>query len=260
MIDNNTISILGSGWLGAPLASQLTENGYKVNLSTRTVDKLSTLEQAHITPYLVDIDNIESNIHRFLDAETLIINITCKELSAFERLAKEIETSAVKQVLFISSTSVYPNDAGVCYESDQLEVETNLRKIEKCFTDNPYFQCTVLRLAGLIGRKRHPGRFFASGKSIKDGLGKVNLIHQADCIKLIECILTQQAWGEVFNGCADNHPTKKDYYTEMAVSLGLPKPNYIIAENSASKVISNEKVKRKLGYQFIYPNILDISF
>jgi len=258
MISDNTVSILGSGWLGSPLARYFSKAKYDVKISTRKDEKLTTLQELNTTPFLIDIEHIDSNIQAFLNAKTLIINITCKALPAFERLAKEIETSAVKQVLFISSTSVYPNDAGVCYESDQLEVETNLRKIEKCFTDNPHFQCTVLRLAGLIGRKRHPGRFFASGKSIKDGLGKVNLIHQADCIKLIECILTQQAWGEVFNGCADNHPTKKDYYTEMAVSLGLPKPNYIIAENSASKVISNEKVKRKLGYQFIYPNILEI--
>ncbi|WP_409440328.1 NAD(P)-binding domain-containing protein [Psychromonas sp. GE-S-Ul-11] len=259
MINNKTVSILGSGWLGEPLANHLAQAGYEVGLSTRTPTKVSTLKKTRVTPHIIDIEALQGNVKDFLQAQTLIINITCKALPAFEKLAEEIAKSPIQQVLFISSTSVYPNDAGLCSESDQLTSETNLRKIEKCFTDNIGFECTVLRLAGLIGRKRHPGRFFASGKSIKDGFGKVNLIHQADCIKLIETILTQQAWGEIFNGCADNHPTKKDYYTEMALSLGLPKPDYIIAENSATKVISNEKVKRTLGYQFIYPNILDVS-
>lgn len=259
MISHNTVSILGSGWLGSPLAGYLSKAKYDVKISTRKDEKLTPLQELNTTPFLIDIEHIDSNIQAFLNAKTLIINITCKALPAFELLVKEIEKSAVQQVLFISSTSVYPNDAGLCQESDQIENETNLRKIEKCFTNNPHFKCTVLRLAGLIGRKRHPGRFFASGKTIKDGFGKVNLIHQADCIKLIETILVQQAWGEIFNGCADNHPIKKDYYTEMALSLGLPKPDYVLAENSANKVISNEKVKQRLNYEFIYPNILDIT-
>ena len=261
MNQNDTVSILGSGWLGLPLASSLQLAGKTVHLSTRTASKAKQLTDLNFKSYIVDIERgLDSlnNVEDFLQANTLVINITSKSLSAFQDLVTVIETSPIEHVLFISSTSVYGNNQGICKESDLLETETNLRKIEKLFTDNAHFDCSVIRFAGLIGRKRHPGRFFAGGKSIKDGYAKVNLIHQLDCIKLIEAILQQQAWGDVFNGCADNHPTKQSYYTKMALSLGYPEPECLITEPSASKIVCNEKIKTQLGYQFIYPDICNI--
>jgi len=254
------ISVLGSGWLGKPLAEQLLASGYQVNVSTRDADKAAQLAAMGLQPHIIDIEHLSATLDAFLQASTLIINITSKDKSAYQALAQAIEKSPVQQVLFISSTSVYGSQQGLCQESTVLETETNLRQIERLFTDNPHFQCSVIRFAGLIGAKRHPGRFFASGKSIKDSQAKVNLIHQVDCLKLIETILTQQAWGEVFNGCADNHPTKADYYTKMAVTLGYPAPTCLTADVASNKVVCNDKIKRHLGYQFIYPDIEQIPW
>lgn len=255
-----TISILGSGWLGLPLAESLQLAGNIIHLSTRSENKADQLSHFNVKPYIIDIENNVDDIHNFLQANTLIINITAKSLAAYQSLAIEIEKSPIEHVLFISSTSVYGSHHGLCKESDALDNETNLRKIERVFTDNIHFDCTVIRFAGLIGRKRHPGRFFTSGRSIKDGNAKVNLIHQVDCIKLINTILEQQAWGEIFNGCADNHPTKKNYYSEMALSLGYPAPDCLMVENSDTKIVCNEKIKTQLGYQFIYPDISKINW
>jgi UDP-N-acetyl-D-mannosaminuronate dehydrogenase len=47
------ISILGCGWLGLPLAKALLENGFSVNGSTTSVEKLSVLENLGIQPYLI---------------------------------------------------------------------------------------------------------------------------------------------------------------------------------------------------------------
>ena len=254
MKQENTISILGSGWLGQPLAETFKKAEYCVHLSTRSLDKAKQLEALNVEPYIVDIENLIDTIQPFLNAEILIINITCKALSAYQHLLSEIENSPIKKVLFISSTSVYPSHYGLCKEDEPLTEETNLRCIEKLFAESTHFECTVIRFAGLIGAKRHPGRFFASGKSVKDGNGKVNLIHQDDCLKLIDTIIAQKAWGEIFNGCADNHPTKKDYYCSMASSLGYSEPECMILENSATKVVCNQKIKNKLGYEFIHPD------
>ncbi|TEW53994.1 dTDP-glucose 4,6-dehydratase [Psychromonas sp. RZ22] len=255
MYKNNKIGILGSGWLGKPLAMSLQSEVESIYLSTRSQLKVEQLSDNNITAYVIDIEALGKNIQTFLQVETLIINITCKDISAYQKLLIEIEKSAVKYVLFISSTSVYPRDHSLSKESDILKIETNLRLIEKLFTENTHFDCTVIRFAGLIGPKRHPGRFFITGKDVKDANARVNLIHQADCIKLIKTILKQEAWREIFNGCADNHPTKKDYYSAMAKSLGYPEPNCLVIENSATKIICNEKIKKQLGYQFIYPDI-----
>ncbi|MEJ6079833.1 NAD(P)H-binding protein [Vibrio sp. 1-Bac 57] len=256
--ENSIISILGSGWLGLPLAKSLQQDGKNIRVSTRSQAKAKQLSEQNLKSYVVDIENELTDVLPFLQAETLIINITSKQFTAYQALVAEIEKSPIKHVLFVSSTSVYANDQGWCKESDTLTHETNLRLIEKLFTDNPAFDCSVIRFAGLIGPKRHPGRFFASGKSIRDGDAKVNLIHQLDCIKLVKVVIAQGAWGEIFNGCADNHPSKSDYYSTMAKSLGYPEPNCQFSDNAVSKIVCNEKVKVQLNYQFIFPDIYKV--
>jgi len=257
---DTSISILGSGWLGLPLAEHLLGVVKTIHLSTRSLEKSKQLATLGFKAHLVDIEEMSTQVQTFLNSEILIINITNKSIEAFQNLRSEIEKSTIKHVLFISSTSVYVSDQSLCKETDSIHVENNLRKIEKLFTDNTHFDCTIIRLAGLIGPKRHPGRFFAGGKVIKDGNAKVNLIHRVDCIRLITTVLEQNAWGEVFNGCADTHPVKKEYYSKMALSLGYPEPEYIIADKGSNKVICNEKIKTALGFQFIYPDLYHINW
>ena len=262
MLETNNIAILGSGWLGFSLAQCLLAQDPSLHLSTRSNTKLTALSHAGFNAYIIDIEalsgNDQADVASFLQVDTLIINITSKEISAYQQLLTQIEKSSIKQVLFISSTSVYPNNHGRCREGDVLTQETNLRCIEKLFMNSSAFSCTVIRFAGLIGPKRHPGRFFATGKTLKDAHAKVNLIHRDDCIKLITEVLTQQAWGEIFNGCADNHPTKQDYYTGMAGSLGFAPPKTLIVNHGANKIVCNQKIKQQLGYQFIYPDIYHV--
>ena len=50
------ISLLGCGRLGFPLAIQLLKQGYLINGSTRTTSKMSTLKNAGIIPYLIDVE------------------------------------------------------------------------------------------------------------------------------------------------------------------------------------------------------------
>ncbi len=98
------ISILGSGWLGLPLAIELNQQGYQVKASSRSEERLSQVKQAGISAYIYDIESAE-NDSDFLQADILIINITSKNIDAFSKLIKNIENSIIKKVLFISSTS-----------------------------------------------------------------------------------------------------------------------------------------------------------
>ncbi|MEH6454292.1 MAG: dTDP-glucose 4,6-dehydratase, partial [Psychromonas sp.] len=117
---DKSISVLGSGWLGLPLARLLQQQFSQVNISTRSTEKSNQLEALGLTPFIIDIENFTDNIQPFLQSETLIVNITGKNIDAFKSLLQEIEKSPVKKVLFTSSTGVYPQQAGVCYESDDL--------------------------------------------------------------------------------------------------------------------------------------------
>lgn len=255
------ISILGAGWLGRRLAAQFVRNGNLVKIATRSADRLKRLKVTNVATYQVDIEKLADNIQDFLNAQILIINITSKNIDAFKNLLKEIEKSPVENVLFISSTSVYPTGHGLCRESDKLDITAHpLLQIEKIVSDNKHFQTTILRFSGLIGPERHPGHFFSSGKKIRDPQASVNLIHLYDCINIIKSIAEKQAWGEVFNACADSHPSKLVYYTKCSLLLGLNAPEFLNPEISSNKVVCNNKVKALLDYKFIYPDLEQITW
>ncbi|MFQ3175272.1 MAG: nucleoside-diphosphate-sugar epimerase [Psychromonas sp.] len=255
-----SISILGSGWLGLPLAKLLQSDFDAVNISTRTEDKLTQLSSSGLQPFVIDIENITDNIQPFLQSNTLIINITSKNVAGFKNLLKEIEISPVKEILLVSSTSVYPAENGLCQESQQLNMSSHpWLIIEQLFSQNKNFKTTIIRFSGLIGGKRHPGRFFASGKAIQFADAGVNLIHITDCLAIIGIIIQRHIFPELFNACADTHPSKAQFYTLNALALGFNKPNLSEDYLQSNKIISNEKLKNRLNYQFTHGDLLQLD-
>ena len=253
-----TISILGSGWLGLPLAEHLAQQGYGIKASTRSPERFEAIKTCLATPYIVDIDNLNDDVGDFLKADILIVNITSKNIEAFITLISRIEASSITKTIFVSSTSVYSNTNAVVTESDAVEdVNSALYQIENLFLSNECFDTTVIRFAGLIGYSRHPGRFFGE-RNIPQPDAPVNLIHRDDCIAIIDAIVEQGIWGEVLNACADTHPSKREFYSYARQSLGIAPPGFDDPGEARYKVINNEKIKRLLGYRFKYSNLMTI--
>jgi len=241
-----TISILGSGWLGLPLALELSKQ-YSIKLSTRSVEKLESLEAKNITPYIVEIDNIIQTIEEFLEADILIINIPSKNIESFKNLSQYIEKSQIKKLILISSTSVCRDE------------KSPLLSIEKIFQDMDK-KTTILRFGGLIGYGRNPANFFKNNKIVPNPQTPVNMIHRDDCIAIIQEILKQDVFDEVFNCCSPTHSTKKEFYTYCAISSGLPIPTFDTVENKEQyTIIPTEKLLNKLNYQFIHPDLMKIK-
>ena len=218
------ISILGCGWLGEPLAISLLESGYLVKGSTTTESKLTTLEASQIEAYLVDISEFE-DYDTFLNTDILIIAITSNDIDGFESLIAQIEDSSIQKVIFISSTSVYPNSNSVVTEETKTK-EVPLVEIEELFRQNNCFETTILRFAGLFGGERHPGNWFSDGRKIPQPNGYVNMIHQEDCIEIIHEIIDQNCWDTTLNACADHHPTRKEFYAIAKLCKDLMLPEF----------------------------------
>jgi len=265
-IKKHKISILGGGWLGYPLAQTLSELGAWVNLATRSQQRLDTYKLAsNVESFLIDIENlqekIKQNIAAFLSADILIVNITNKNIPAFAEFIHLIEKSSIKHVMFISSTSVYPDNNSIISEDDGIELTDHpLSQIENLFKQATTFTTTVVRFSGLIGYERHPGRFFRNGKTIKNAQAKVNLIHRDDCLNILVQIINDDVWGESFNVCSDAHPNKQEFYTYAAESLGLEPAKCDVETTPLFKIIDNKKIKNKLNYQFIYPDVMALDF
>jgi nucleoside-diphosphate-sugar epimerase len=240
-----TISILGSGWLGLPLSTELSQR-YKINLSTRTQKKKESLKTKRINTFLLDIDAdyMAQDINEFLQSDILIINIPSKNIDGFKKLIHHIVRSNIKGIIFISSTSVCNNDT------------SPLKTIEGLFQDTE-IKTTILRFSGLFGYSRNPANFFKNGRTVKNPLAPVNMIHRDDCISIIKEIIRQDIFDEVFNCCSPSHPTKKDFYTYCAVSSGLDIPTFdTMDDTSMYKIINSDKLITQLNYKFICDDLL----
>ncbi|MFT7159872.1 MAG: nucleoside-diphosphate-sugar epimerase [Bacteroidia bacterium] len=257
---------MGCGWLGLPLAKHLVSKGHVIKGSTTSESKISNLKRNGVEPFLIDLRAVQSTaeISKFLASEFLVIAIPprVKHHNNFkeqiESLISFIEKSTIKKVIFISSTSVYPNTNNLVTEEDISIPESDsgivLLEVERLLQSNKFFQTTILRMAGLYGYDRQPGRFLAGKKELVNADGKVNLIHQDDCIQIINNVLEKQLWNEVYNCCSDEHPTRQEFYTKAALTLGMEPPEFLPKEKSVFKIISNQKLKAALNYEFIHPD------
>lgn len=270
MDTKETISIMGCGWLGLPLAEQLLQHGYTVKGSTTTPDKIESLLLKGITPYLLDLstDSLdESALMDFLDAQILVLNIPPhlrsdggeSYMQQMRLLLKKLLKSSVSRVLFVSSTSVYQDLNRVVTEEDIVFTEEQqpdhmLLQAERLFQEREDWMTTIVRFAGLVGGNRQPGRFLAGKSGVPNGDGPVNLIHLDDCLAILGRIIEQDKWGQVYNACADNHPLRREFYTAAATSLGLVPPSFADMSETAFKLINSQKLKDDLAYQFIHPD------
>ncbi len=262
------ISILGCGWLGFPLAKHLVTRGHNVKGSTTSQEKLNRLEKNNIQPFLLKLTPQLENpnkVRSFWNSEILVLNIPPgrKRDNVIDFHTKQITSVKdaladfpIKFVIFVSSTSVYPELPGMVTEEDTIagkagrESGNALLKAEGILRVHSSFKTTVVRFGGLIGGDRHPVNYLAG----KSGLGKasapVNLIHLDDCIKIITKIVENKITGEVFNAVSDNHSTRKSYYTKAAKAKGLKPPKFKKDQRKDYKTVSNEKLQAKLGHTF----------
>jgi nucleoside-diphosphate-sugar epimerase len=251
------VSILGCGWLGKSLAASFLEEGFSVKGSTTSEEKIEILELLGIETHLVNISVFEE-FDSFLDTDILIIAITSKDIEGFENLISQIQKSLVQKVMFISSTSVYESLNRVVTEEDAV-LKSPLTTIENLFRENTFFETTIIRFSGLFGGDRHPANWFINDRKIPQPKGFVNMIHRADCIKIIHEIINQNCWNSTFNACTNHHPTRRDFYTIAKLSKGFKVPEFEENEEYTWKIISSDKVQKVLGYEFIHDNLLAIK-
>ena len=163
-------------------------------------------------------------------------------------LIEELISHKIPKVLFVSSTSVYPDVNREVFENEELEPEKGsgqaLKIVENMLLARKEFKTTIVRFGGLVGYDRLPGRFLAAKKDVANADAPVNIIHQDDCIEIISQIIEQDIWGEVFNACADEHPLRKDYYIKAAVKVGLEPPVFAENKDLSYKLINSDKLKK----------------
>ncbi len=262
------ISILGCGWLGFPLAKKAIVAGHTISGSTTSLAKMELLQKNNINPFQISVneDGIVGDISGLLkDSELLIVNIPPKLragnaenfVQKIKHLIPHLEEASLKNVLLVSSTSVFGENNTMVTESSTPNPDTEsgrqLLEVENLLQQNKAFTTTILRFGGLIGEDRQPGRSLAGKTNLANPDTPVNLIHLEDCIGILLTIIAKQNFGEIWHGVAPFHPTRKEYYTQKTIQLQLPIPEFQTNSNSSLKLIESDKIATLLGYSYQLP-------
>jgi nucleoside-diphosphate-sugar epimerase len=285
-----SVGIIGCGWLGSALAHQLQGNGVKVAATRSNSDNVEQLISDGIDASVLLLPNEQSelNDHAVFNSQCLVIAITPQfkqgRADYGDKVAQLVIAAkanpSVEQVILLSSTAVYNGLSGDISETATLDLTADkvdvLKQAEQAVLSFSGTACGklqsaadekasyVLRLAGLVGPNRHPGKFLLNGRMLKSPEAKVNLIHQQDVIGLILSLLTNSIASGIFNGVSATHVSKKEYYQTAAKALGIATPRFevnakeeAVDGKTTARVVLGNKAETELSYQFIYSDLLE---
>ncbi len=236
-----SIAVIGCGWLGLPIASDLAERGFKVIGTTTREERIPDIES----------HGIRGRVYRIGDpkppqAEGYVINVppskTSDYVASLRATAEQLPPKS--NVLFISTTSVYTGKPdifpesqvvpGIASPADHNSTSkhssipiADLIMAEGVFWSGPKGRGTILRCGGLVGTGREPGRFLAGKIDVPDPDKLVSISPLDEVVYLVALIIATGDWGKLINAVERDRPTRRDFYTKAALDLGLEPPKFV---------------------------------
>jgi nucleoside-diphosphate-sugar epimerase len=267
------IAIIGAGWLGKPLAARLLALHYPLTVSCSGVEKRDSLRESGIPAVQAILaEEPQGDWHTLLSGKDIAIcllppNRGNHAETAFAQQIKQLlnllEQHQVPKLIFISSTSIYHKTNQQLSETAPLDPHSSVYLAEQVIAANQTITSTVLRFSGLISHDRNPtttlSKKSSQGHIVTAGLSPVNLIHRNDCIGIIEQIIVQECWGEVFNACCDCHPSRQQFYQLNAQQLEIAEPQFSPDDSQPACIIDNAKLTQRLNYHFRHNSITDLT-
>lgn len=254
------------------LARSLAASKYRVLGTTTTPEQIPTMEAAGIESHLLRLGSdfgspADALLKRLLHAaDVLVLNVPPRASSAgaypslLRPVHRAVAAAGTKHVIFVSSTSVYPDEPRTMRESDALstrDAASDVLRAEGHFVPRyGQWKSTVVRLGGLIGPERAPGRFLAGRRDLANGNAPVNLLHLTDAVGVLSAIIEHDAWGHTFNVCAAQHPLRREFYPAAAQYLKLESPSFKEEAGLSGKIVDSSLVRSILPYKFQHDDVL----
>ncbi len=264
--EGGNVGILGAGWLGSALAIHLLDQGWGVRASSRGRPSVE-LRAAGAVPFEVDLPG-KVPISFLEGLDHLVITLppggrrhkgaaTARYLDQLAGLAGALVDHPGIHLLYCSSTSVYGRAEGAIDETAPVRPATDSARAVVAaeeFLSALANRLTVVRLAGLVGPGRHPGKFYGGrGASIVDSEAPVNLVHQADAVTAISLLLQKENTFSTYNVCAAAHPRKGEFYAAAAEAIGLAVTDSLPGGINSKNIASNRL--RSDGWRPIYDDL-----
>ncbi|WP_462179317.1 Rossmann-fold NAD(P)-binding domain-containing protein [Pseudoalteromonas gelatinilytica] len=228
-VSDNKMVVLGTGWLGQALCIKAKELAWQVQGTHRSREHEHDFQRqfAFVGDELVHDVSLEEAWWvcaippRSRSSES---NYLATLLAGLE-LAKQLKC---KGFILCSSTGVYPADNGHYDESTAINCQSvrqqQLFDAEQLVLSDGG---KVLRLAGLVGPGREPGKFVAGKELSSSSQQVVNMVQQQDVIAAIFSVLENwSSASSIYNVVNPAHPTKADYYQQKCTEQGNQPPTF----------------------------------
>ena len=228
-VSDNKMVVLGAGWLGQALCIKAKELAWQVQGTHRSREHEHHFQRqfAFAGDELVHDVSLEEAWWvcaippRSRSSESNYL----ATLQAGLELAKQLNC---KGFILCSSTGVYPTDNGHYDESTTINCQS-ARQQQLFDAEQLVLNAggKVLRLAGLVGPGRDPGKFVAGKELSSSSQQVVNMVHQQDVIAAIFSVLENwSSASSIYNVVNPSHPTKADYYQQKCAEQGNQPPTF----------------------------------
>ena len=280
--DLQKIAIIGCGYVGTAASRYwYQKQNYSVTVTTTRQERVTELEKIATKVVVMKGEDSQAVKSLLQDRDTVVLSIapiSDKQVDAdvyretyiptVKNLVAALnENKGVKQLIYLSSVSVYGNKNGEWVdETSPVDTDSEynqvLCKAEQILLNSASedVKITILRLGGIYGEGRQLIKRFAklAGKNF-DGSGETftSWIHLDDVIAAMDYI-AQRRLGGIYNLVNDFNMTIRELSDEICKLGNLEKivwddtkPSY----RSLNARISNQKIKNA-GYKLIHPKTI----
>jgi nucleoside-diphosphate-sugar epimerase len=268
--------VIGCGYLGRRVAANWRSQGWHVSALTRTSQNAAELTALGIASIVGDV-LLPETLRALPTADVVLYAVSYdRQATASKRdvsirgLANVLERLApsLRRLLYISSTSVYGQDAGEWVdemsptnpagEDGQIVLVAENVVRQMC----PEGVATVLRFSGIYG----PGRLLRRIDAVKRGEpiaanpdGFLNLIHVDDGAAIVSRLAERDARQPTWLITDDRPVLRREYYSLLARLVGAGEPSFQFTPTAVgrglNKRCSNARVKAELGDVLQFPTI-----
>ena len=275
------VLIIGCGYVGLPLGEELARLGHTVVGARRSTEGLEEVRQAGLEPIAFDVTSEEEWLALPTDFDWVVNTVSSSKggadqytrvyLQGNRNLIQWAARSAVKKIVYTSSTSVYAQSDGAEVDEASATEPTSptsrvLVEAEKVLLEagrTGIAPAVVVRVAGIYGPGRgHLFQNYVKGEAVipDDGSRLSNMVHRDDVAGAIIAALERGQPGEVYNAVDQEPVALIDFFGWLSRELGRPMPPQVPSDQlperkrgATSKRVSHRKMVEVLGYQLKYP-------
>lgn len=262
--------VVGAGYVGAPLAVALRDEGRGEVLAVRRSD----VTLAGIRTFALDITDRAAVLRLPSEVDQIVYAVAADgrtdeayRAAYVTGLTNVLERVQARRVVFVSSTAVYAQDDGsVVDELSEAKAEGTAALLREGEAQIAALgeRGIVLRLAGIYGVERDRiVRLVESGQARLGSGVYGNRIHRDDCVGAIRHLLSLSQPAPIYVGVDRAPAPMDDVYGWVAAELGLPEPPYAGEEDAAARSRGERRgggkrcssaLLLKSGYQFRFPS------